>query len=180
MICITDSLFFDPALGLILQWHETRAEVPAHIQLDAKLSGLFNLLLAKPGELVSRETFVQEVWDGNEWVGEKALTRNMSRLRILLKEHGLGQKCQIKTFPKKGYALIIDRKQTQTSIFVSPYAASKPIVWFSLCLLLLGVGLSSMFFFSVEEDVEEYHQLIMQDEGDFIKEQDIVGQQLDF
>lgn len=161
MICVKENLFFDPSLGVILHLQAGQEEVPVHIHLDTKLASLFHLLLLRKGKLVSRQTFVDEVWEGNVWVGEKALTRNISRLRSLLNTHGLGQSCRIKTHPKKGYSMII---QTGTGQLVQTPRAGinrmKP-VWLGVSLFLIVALISSLFLLQVE-NVEE-HQLILQD-----------------
>ncbi len=161
MICVKENIFFDPTLGVILHLHAGQNEVPAHIHLDAKLANLFHLLLLQKGKLISRQTFVDEVWEGNVWVGEKALTRNISRLRTLLKEHGLDQSCSIKTHPKKGYSMVIHTEARQALSVTRVGVSSTRSIWLGLGLVLIVTLLSSLFILRVE-DIEE-HQVILQD-----------------
>ena len=161
MIGIKDNLFFDPTLGLILHWQTNQKETPVHIQLDAKLAGLFHLLLIHKGQLVPRQVFIDEVWEGKVWAGEIALTRNISRLRSLLKTYNLGDNCCIKTHPKKGYSLIIDAAQKSTNL--PPKLTEWPRKSLALALLfLLGIVVVSTFLSIQVENVEEQH-LILQD-----------------
>lgn len=161
MIPIAKGLYFDVELGLILYLQEHNVEVPKHIQLDAKLTQLFHLLLLKQGELISRDAFIEAVWEGNKWVGQKALTRNISRLRVLLKEHGLEGLCQIKTFPKKGYALLIDGLDSQVPIKTRPMGGVRRRAWVAFSALVLAVGFLALFMTSVHIEEEEDYELIL-------------------
>lgn len=161
MIYIKEDLFYDATLGLILHLKPEPEEVPVHVQLDAKLAGLFHLLLLHKGKLVARQDFINEVWEGNTWVGEKALTRNISRLRSLLKQYGLEQWCQIKTHPKKGYSLKIVTKAQQSPLFRKPVILTRRSVWFGLGIVI-SLALLSSFFAEQVENIEE-HQVILQD-----------------
>ena len=174
MIYIKENLFFDPTLGLILHLKSGIEEVPMHVQLDAKLAGLFHLLLLHKGKLVARQDFVNEVWEGNTWVGEKALTRNISRLRSLLKQHGLEQWCEIKTHPKKGYSLNIEPRPPKRSLFSKPGIFPKKSIWLGLGIVM-GIALMSSFFAGQVEDIEE-HQVILQDPVDSPIFEDIIRQ----
>lgn len=169
MIGIKDNLFFDPALGLILHLQANQKETPVHIQLDAKLAGLFHLLLLHKGQLVPRQAFIEEVWDGNGWVGEKALTRNISRLRSLLKSYGLGKSCCIKTHPKKGYSMIIDASQQPTNLSPKLFAWPRKSLGWAL-LLLLGIVVVSTFLDIQVENVEEQHLILQDPDGSPILE----------
>lgn len=170
MIAIKDNLFFDPALGLILHLSAHHKGTPVHIQLDAKLAGLFHLLLLHRGQLVLRQAFINEVWEGNTWVGEKALTRNISRLRSLLKLHDLEDSCCIKTHPKKGYSLLIDAGTKQSSPRDKLRVLPKKSLALSL-FLLLGIALVSTFFGIQVENVEEQHLILQDPDGSPILEE---------
>ncbi|MBX2873832.1 MAG: winged helix-turn-helix domain-containing protein [Saprospiraceae bacterium] len=174
MICIKENLFFDPVLGLILHLKAGQEEAPVHIQLDAKLAGLFHLLLLHQGQLVPRQTFVDEVWEGNVWVGEKALTRNISRLRSLLRAHQIDDCCLIKTLPKKGYSLMVDAGTKRYPFIPTLREQRTRTLWLGLVLLLAVALMSSIFSLQVE-NVEE-QQLILQDPNGSVILEEIVTQ----
>lgn len=161
MICIKENLYFDPTLGLILHVQAGQDETPVHIQLDAKLAGLFHLLLLRKGQLVPRQAFVDEVWEGNAWVGEKALTRNISRLRSVLKTYQLDRYCDIHTHPKKGYSMSIVSKPKQSPFIPNLNKPWNRSLWLGGILLLFLALMSSILLMEVE-NVEE-QQLILQD-----------------
>ncbi len=121
----------------------------------------FTLVQQQKGKLISRQTFVDEVWEGKVWVGEKALTRNTSRLRSLLKEHGLDQSFHIKTHPKKGYSLVIHPEVRRAMPTTRFGGARTRLIWLGFGLVLIVALLSSLFLLWVE-DIEE-HQVILQD-----------------
>ena len=96
------------------------------------------------GELVNRPDFIEIIWEGNYLVGEKALTRNVSRLRALLKKHQLEQQLDIKTIAKKGYLLQLPKKHQQRRIAVldkanNNFLSSHPQLLIALGILLLFI-----------------------------------------
>ena len=175
MICINENLFFDPHLGLILQLQNHQEEVPVHIKLDAKLAGIFHLLLSHQGELVDRKTFIEVVWDGNAWVGEKALTRNISRLRTVLKQKKLEPYCWIKTFPKKGYSLLTSEKKNAPQLVTKSSSKMKARPWWIAALILASLLLSSLLTLEVETVEED--ELILRDEQSTMIYEKVVNQE---
>lgn len=79
--------------------HRCRLE-PLNIQL---LEALIN----DGNAIVTREHLIAEVWDGNTGVGNKALTRNIYKLRKIFEKNGLGD--LIETIPKKGYRVKVSK-----------------------------------------------------------------------
>ena len=65
---------------------------------------IFQLLLDKQGEIVTRDELMTALWDNNEFINDNALTVNISRLRGKLSEIGFGD--AIETRKKQGYILI--------------------------------------------------------------------------
>jgi len=65
---------------------------------------IFQVLLDKPGRIVSRDELMTALWDSNEFVNDNALTVNISRLRAKLAE--LGYDDMIETRKKQGYLLV--------------------------------------------------------------------------
>lgn len=65
---------------------------------------IFQLLLDRYGEIVTRDDLMTALWDNNEFINDNALTVNISRLRVKLAEAG----CEnaIETRKKQGYVLV--------------------------------------------------------------------------
>lgn len=65
---------------------------------------IFQLLLDRQGEIVTRDDLMTALWDSNEFINDNALTVNISRLRGKLADAG----CEnaIETRKKQGYILI--------------------------------------------------------------------------
>ena len=64
---------------------------------------IFQLLLDRKGEIVTRDDLMTTLWDNNEFVNDNALSVNVSRLRGKLAE--LGFEDAIETRKKQGYVL---------------------------------------------------------------------------
>jgi len=64
---------------------------------------IFQLLLDRMGEIVTRDELITALWDNDEFVNDNALSVNISRLRGKLAELGLPD--AIETRKKQGYVL---------------------------------------------------------------------------
>ena len=64
---------------------------------------IFQLLLDRQGEIVSRDELMTVLWDNDEYINDNALSVNISRLRAKLS--ALGLKDAIETRKKQGYIL---------------------------------------------------------------------------
>lgn len=64
---------------------------------------IFQLLLDRQGEIVTRDALMTALWDNDEFVNDNALSVNISRLRGKLSELGLPE--AIETRKKQGYVL---------------------------------------------------------------------------
>ena len=64
---------------------------------------IFQLLLDRKGEIVTRDDLMTTLWDNNEFVNDNALSVNVSRLRGKLAD--LGFEDAIETRKKQGYVL---------------------------------------------------------------------------
>ena len=64
---------------------------------------IFQLLLDRQGEIVTRDDLMTALWDNDEFVNDNALSVNISRLRSKLSELGLYD--AIETRKKQGYVL---------------------------------------------------------------------------
>ena len=85
------------------------------VQVRAKVMDVLEYLAARPGEVVSKETLLDDVWGARE-ISESALTRTVTELR-----HALGDEVAkprfLETIPKRGYRFIAP---------VTPVAAARP------------------------------------------------------
>ena len=64
---------------------------------------IFQLLLDRQGEIVTRDELMTALWDNDEFVNDNALTVNVSRLRAKLS--GFGYNDAVETRKKQGYVL---------------------------------------------------------------------------
>ncbi|MCR4777393.1 MAG: response regulator transcription factor [Lachnospiraceae bacterium] len=64
---------------------------------------IFELLLDRQGEIVSRDEIMTALWDNDEYINDNALSVNISRLRAKLSELGVPE--AIETRKKQGYVL---------------------------------------------------------------------------
>ena len=65
---------------------------------------IFQLLLDRQGQIVSRNDLMTTLWDNEEYINDNALTVNISRLRTKLSDFGYEN--AIETRKKQGYILI--------------------------------------------------------------------------
>ncbi len=64
---------------------------------------IFRQLLSKQGKIVTRDELMTALWDSDEFLGDNALTVNISRLRAKLAEAGYND--AVETRKKQGYIL---------------------------------------------------------------------------
>jgi DNA-binding winged helix-turn-helix (wHTH) protein len=64
---------------------------------------IFQLLLDRQGEIVTRDDLMTALWDNDEFVNDNALSVNISRLRGKLADLGFDD--AIETRKKQGYVL---------------------------------------------------------------------------
>lgn len=81
----------------------TRPQCRDMQRLEPKVSAVFEYLLQRPGQVVSRQELLDAVW-AETVVVEETLTRAISLLRSALSDQSPYQ--YIETFPKRGYRLI--------------------------------------------------------------------------
>lgn len=74
--------------------------------LPLKVAEVLGLLAAQPGLVVSRETLIAQVWDGNSYTGPRGLTNAVWHLRRLLDSPD-GKDSAIETIAKSGYRLTL-------------------------------------------------------------------------
>ena len=93
------------------------------VQVRAKVMDLLTYLAARPGEVVSKERLLDDVW-GSQAVSESALTRTVTELRQALGDDADAPHL-LETIPKRGYRLIGSVLPSDTLVPDS----SAPQVW---------------------------------------------------
>lgn len=76
------------------------------VAVQAKVMDVLLVLLAHPGETVTKETLIEQVWQGNEYVGKQGVTRSISILRSIFKDSSTTPRF-IETIPRRGYRLLM-------------------------------------------------------------------------
>ncbi len=127
-----------PELGLIKQIEPIR-----ETRIEPRLMNLLCILVAKQGELVSREMLTKEVWNdyGN---ADEGLTQGISYLRKVFNDDA---KTLIETVPKKGYVLRAAIK-AETGAIKHSILNKKKVYWV-MAIVLLAVTISVYFIFFV-------------------------------
>jgi DNA-binding winged helix-turn-helix (wHTH) protein len=82
--------------------------------LEPRLMKLLCLLAARPGQVLSREELVAELWP-RVIVNENSLTRAVSELRKLLQTEDFPARDKLRTIPKRGYRLTASVSAVQQS-----------------------------------------------------------------
>ena len=75
------------------------------VRLPIQSARVLDALLARPGELVPRETFIASLWPRGVVEYDTALNTIVHRLRVALGDHA-GQPRYIETIPRRGYRFI--------------------------------------------------------------------------
>ncbi|MBL4630286.1 MAG: winged helix-turn-helix domain-containing protein [Paraglaciecola sp.] len=108
--------------------------------LQPKFIDVLSYLASQYPNVVSRQKLIEHIWQGNAYVGEKALTNAVWHLR-----HVLDQPEQpeiIETIRKSGYRLLIEPQMTAAK----KHRLSKKVVLSGVIILL--VIISSLFYFT--------------------------------
>lgn len=103
IINLSKHIEIHPAINTIIVKNSNKNMV---LKIENQIMKIFLLLLNKEGQLVTKEEFIDLIWEGNSHVGEQALTKNIFKLRKLFKEIGIAGDIEIETIPKRGYRLI--------------------------------------------------------------------------
>ncbi|UUZ91144.1 response regulator transcription factor [Paenibacillus sp. P25] len=83
-----------------LEWGERRTELSRNEQL------LLEVLMKRPGAIVTREKLLEALWDDVDFVDDNTLTVNVTRVRKKLEELGIRQ--AIETVRGQGYRLTVN------------------------------------------------------------------------
>jgi TolB-like protein/DNA-binding winged helix-turn-helix (wHTH) protein len=73
--------------------------------IEPKIMAVLRMLAAHPGEVVTRQQFIETIW-ATEYGGDESLTRAVSQLRKILGD-APGNHRYIETVPKTGYRLVV-------------------------------------------------------------------------
>jgi TolB-like protein/DNA-binding winged helix-turn-helix (wHTH) protein/Flp pilus assembly protein TadD len=108
------------------------------VRLEPKPMDVLMRLAACPGEAVSREELLAQVWPGMV-VGDEALTQSVARLRRAL---GEGSQDYIETLSKRGYRLTVPVQPADDASHASPARRARGIAWAAagLVVALIGTG----------------------------------------
>ncbi|MBV7314263.1 winged helix-turn-helix domain-containing protein [Shewanella sp. NIFS-20-20] len=99
--------FYPSEPVLASQDQDSLPEPTLTVSLQAKFMELLCALAAAAPEVVSRDQLILQIWDGNQYVGEKALTNAIWHLRQQLAELTPANDA-IATVRKRGYRLALD------------------------------------------------------------------------
>lgn len=81
----------------------------SRIRIEPIMAKLLLAIVAREGQPITREELIEEIWDGNENVGNKALTKNIYKIRKVFETTETTN--PIETLPKKGYRLYLQKKE---------------------------------------------------------------------
>ena len=87
-------------------------------KVEPRSMAVLLLLIEKTDQVVTREEFTSEIWNGRITV-EESLTRCISELRKVLEEDPK-QPVYIKTIHKKGYKLLVEARKLESSTSPTP------------------------------------------------------------
>lgn len=102
-------------------------------------------LMERPGEVVSRETLIDQVW-GVSYGGDERLSRAISLLRKALGEDARQNRC-IETIPKRGYRLLVAPGEPNTadekeSVTATGKTVAKPLLPALAVFLVIASGIA--------------------------------------
>lgn len=112
------------------------------VALQPKVFDTLVLLVERRGQLIGKADMMEALWPGT-FVGESALTKNISELRKALAD-GADDTGLIETVPKSGYRFVAPLEAVQEAEFapVAPIAAPTAR-WLPWWLALAGIGLTA-------------------------------------
>lgn len=117
----------------------SRGDVEHHV--PAKVMAVLVHLAQNNERLVTRQELIDTVWDGNQYVGEKALNNAIWRIRQVLDTDGVGI---VKTIPKTGYQLLavpeFSRIEGGDIVSTNNSRSLSRFFFFSAALVVMAIG----------------------------------------
>jgi TolB-like protein/DNA-binding winged helix-turn-helix (wHTH) protein/Tfp pilus assembly protein PilF len=137
------------------------------VRVEPRVMALLQVLASRPGELVTREEVLREIWPGNG-VYDEALTQCIYQLRLQLCEAGGSEAFRklLKTVPKRGYILLGEVSVPETAQPTAPNQAEvledtptnatprRNLTRAGWAVLLLVITFSGWYLFRAEQNVE--------------------------
>jgi TolB-like protein/DNA-binding winged helix-turn-helix (wHTH) protein len=116
------------------------------IQLEPKTMGVLLCLAQHAPQVVTREQFIEQVWNGRI-VTDEVLSRAVSLLRSVLEDDAQSPRF-VRTVPRVGYALIapveaLALAEPETAVA----ASSKRVAWAIAALAIVLAGFAAAWFF---------------------------------
>ena len=128
----------DPARNIV-------AGPEGEVQLEPKIMDVLCLLAQHPGEVLSREMVIDEVW-GRAFGADESLTRAISRLRKLFGDARTPAQV-IETISKRGYRMIAPVSLDLPTTADEPVTTKRPgRRWLLLLPILLALAASAFFY----------------------------------
>ncbi|SMD32600.1 DNA-binding winged helix-turn-helix (wHTH) domain-containing protein [Reichenbachiella faecimaris] len=118
------------------------------IKVENQVMKILLLLIEYDGKLVEKGTFIREIWDGNKLSGEKALTKNIFKIRNILKTNKI-ENVALETIPKKGYRLVVVDDPINSR--------ESGRVRYVIAVGLIFIGVVGFFFFKKESERPKLH-----------------------
>ena len=84
------------------------------IRLRSKLCLVLEYLVTHKNRLISRDELITQIWQGNSYTGEQAVTHSICHLRKLLSSLG-NESTRIDTIPKRGYRLLVQTEDNDNN-----------------------------------------------------------------
>ncbi|WP_372768837.1 winged helix-turn-helix domain-containing protein [Pseudoalteromonas sp.] len=135
------------------------------ISLQPKFIELLGYLAQQQPELLTRQQIIEHVWDGNSYVGEKALTNAIWHLRKAFKELDSEQE-YIETVRKSGYRLLLQPEYSEQREQVLYQVSSRQIKWFCFIIaMLISVSVAWIWWPKPQQMVYQEPELITQYPG---------------
>lgn len=106
------------------------------VQLPARVFDVLQYLIQHQDRAVSRQELIQQIWSGNDAVGQKGLTNAIWQLRKAFEQAGAEQEL-ILTIAKTGYELAVQPQPVHPDYRISPVkstASAKRWIWWLLAV----------------------------------------------
>ncbi len=110
-IKISNEIYLKPPTNELIF---AKDEQQKKVKIEPIMVKLISLIASKPNDLFPRQELISLVWDGNDRVGDKALTKNIYKIRKVFKQNGAIN--PIETIPKKGYQWKMDLTEQRHSL----------------------------------------------------------------